>query len=334
MRSGLVRSAFVMALALELAAPGAAKDKAAVKVDNAKSVAGITNVTLASFNVAFVTEKTDAAFAGARNIGKAMGAITKAKLVGMTPADFQAITDAAYADFVAKMTAAGYTFGDRQAMIADKQMAKTQYVASGAEGKLTLGKDSDVNAAFYGPTAFGPTPLMKGETGATGVAKMGGMFGALGAMTAMGGPAMTKAYYSAYTKQPTMTVTYVVDFADAARYGGRYVVEANVNMKASVAVLEDVSVVTTVNGKGVASTMTLTQPIAMPGNFGTLADNTTTGQTAQNVAGALIGGIFGSGSNAYMHATFTADPAAYRAGATQALVSANQTVVSELAARR
>lgn len=336
MRSILVSSVAALAMTLGLAMPvaAAAKEKAPVKVDGPKYIAGLTGVTLASFNVAFVSEKTDAAFAGARNQFKAMGSITKAKLAGVTPADFQAITDAAYADFVARLTAAGFTLGDRQALIADKQMAKVQLLASGAEGKLTFGKESDANAIFYGPTAFGPTPLMKGETGTTGVAKMGGMFGAVSGLGAMGGPGVAKVYYSIYSKQPTMTVTYVIDFADVARYGGRYAVQASVEMKASLAVLETASVVTTTNDKGAQSTLTLTQPVAVPGNFGTLADTSTTGRTVDNVAGAVIGGLFGVGTNRYTDVTFTADPAAYRAGATQAAISANQTIIAELMARR
>ena len=310
------------------------KESATIKVENAKNMAGISNVIIASFSIAFVTEKSDAAFAGARNNFKAMGAITKARLEGISAEDFQAITDAAYEDFVVKITAAGYSIVDRSAMIRDKQMAKIQYLPSGAEGSLVFGKDSKAKARFFGPTAFGEWAIMKGETGEATAAAGGSVFGAFKAISAMGGPTTAKIYYSIYNGQPTISVAYVVDFASVERYGGRYAVQATVGLDASLAVVDAISVVTTTSAKGATATATVAQPIAVAGNFGRLQDTTTGGQTASNVAGALIGGLFGSGSNSYKYVTFTAQPATYRAGAIEAAKSATALIVPEIAARR
>lgn len=325
-----------LALMLAVSAPTAAfaKDKARVKVTNAKAMSGLSRVVVSSFAIAFVTDKTDAAFAGSRRTGKAMGVIAKARLAGLTPADFQAVTDAAYVDFADRMRAAGYTLGDRAAMVADKQMAKVQYVASGAEGTLVFGKDSKAKAVFYGPVAFGPTPLFKGETGDSGVAAMGGMFGALKAFSAMGGPAYAKTMYAVQNGQPTVSVLYVVDFADADRYGASYTTVATVGLTASLAVVETLSTLSTINAKGIAGSIAVAQPVAVPGNFGTMQDATTRGQKLDNVAGAVIGGLFGSGSNSYKHITFSADPGSYRTGAIAATTAANGFVVAELAAHR
>lgn len=337
-----VRSALPLVLSLMLLMPSTpllAKDTPSLKVKDAKNMAGVTNVVVASFSIAFVTEKTDAAFAGRRNIGKAMGAITKARLAGVSAADFQAITDAAYADFVARLTAAGYTVGDRAVMIADKQMAKVQYLPSGTAGSLTFGKDSEAKAVFYGPTTFGPNALMKGETGNGGSGGIagrvaGGMFGSLKSLSSIGGPATAKVYYSIYSKQPTVSVQYVIDFADVERYGASYTTLATVGLTASLAVVETLSDVKTINAKGASGAVTLAQAVAVPGNFGSMKDTTTGGQKLDNVAGAVIGGLFGSGSNTYKHITFTADPAPYRAGATEAAKNTNALIVTEIAARR
>lgn len=336
-----MRNALPILLSFALLAPVPlqAKDKSAIKTSSAGNLKGLSNVVVASFSVAFVTEKTDAAFAGRRNIGQAMGAITKAKLAGVSDADFQAITDAAYADFTARLATAGYTLGDRAVMIADERMAKVQYLPSGTAGSLTFGKDSDAKAVFFAPSAFGANGLMKGETGnapSGGIAGKlaGGMFGAIQAISAMGGPATAKVYYSIYSKQPTISVQYVIDFADAERYGASYTTIATVGLTASLAVVEKLSDVKTINAKGAAAAVTISQPIGAAGNFGTMKDSTTTGQSLDNAAGAVIGGLFGSGSNTYKHLTFNADPAPYRAGAITATTTTNGLVVAELAANR
>lgn len=325
----------VCALPLVFGTPAAlAKDKAPVKTTNAKAMAGLSRVVVSSFAIAFVTDKTDAAFAGSRRTGKAMGVIAKARLAGVMPVDFQAITDAAYADFSERMRAAGYTLGDRAAMVGDKQMTKVQYVASGTEGTLVFGKDSKAKAVFYGPTVFGSTPLLKGETGDTGVAAMGGMFGALKAFSAIGGPAYAKTMYAVQNGQPTVSVLYVVDFADADRYGASYTTVATVGLTASLAVVETLSTLGTINAKGIVGSIAVAQPVAVPGNFGKMQDSTTGGQKLDNVAGAVIGGLFGSGSNTYKHITFSADPVSYRTGAIAAATATNGVIVAELAAHR
>lgn len=331
-----VRDALYLLAALALVPAGAlhAKDKAPLKVANAKAMSGLSRMVVANFSVAFVTDKTDAAFAGSRRNGKAMGAITKARLAGVAPVDFQAVTDAAYADFATRMTAAGYTLADRATMVADRHMAKATYLASGWESTVFFGKDSKAKAVFYGPTVFGPTPLLKGEMGeANAAATGGGMFSAFKGLSSFGN-ATAKVMYVTQNGQPIVSVLYVVDFADVERYGGYYAYEAKVGLTASLAVVETLSAVTTTNAKGAIGTVTVAQPVAVPGDFGTMQDSTTGGQKLDNVAGAVIGGLFGSGSNTYKHITFTADPGSYRTGAIAATSAANGLVVAELAAHR
>jgi len=327
-----------MLIALVAGAPAmaAAKPRDPVKVSSPKHAAGLQSLVIASFSVAFVNEKTDAAFAGSKRQFKAMGSIVKSKLVGVGDAEFQAVTDAAYADFVAKLAAAGYTVGDRAALIADKQMAKARYVASGARGSVQFGKDAKGKALFYAPTAFGASGLFEGETMAG--SPTGSGFGGLGALAGLMSGSMAgtqgKLMYAVMNKQPIINVVYVVDYADAERYGGTFAYQANVTTQASLAVVETVSKVDTYNAKGALTSLVLAEPVGIGGDFGTLADTTSGGKKVENVLGALIGGLGGVGSNSYSSLTFTADPVRYAAGATQATAVANARLVERLASLR
>lgn len=320
-----------LACAMSISAGGVQAAKAPkdpIKVTSPKAIAGLKSFVIGGFSVAFVSEKTDAAFAG-RQFQK-VGSITKAKLAGVTAVEFQAITDAAYADFVAKMTAAGYTIADRGTMLADKTMAKVSFEPSGTEGTIQFGKDAKAKALFFGPTAFGSAPLMKGEISAGAPT---GVFSTFNAMSAMS-PAMAKGYYVTGAKQPMLTVVYVIDFADADRYGGSFAYEANVTVKAGIAVVDTLSMISTLNDKGLAGNLTLAQPVAIGGNFGDLVDSTTRGQKIDNALGTAIGILGGVGTNSYKRITFTAVPELYRAGATEAAIATNTRMVDRLATLR
>ena len=112
--------------------PAAAKDQ--IKVASAKSFAGATDVVIASFNIAFVTETNDSAQSG-RFLGGSSSSRIKAELAGVSPAQMQAATDDAYADFAAKMAAAGYHIVDRSTYLAYPVIANMGRVASGADDR-------------------------------------------------------------------------------------------------------------------------------------------------------------------------------------------------------
>ena len=126
-----------------------AKEREAIKVTGPKNAAGLADIVVGSFSVAFIQQKTDAAFAGSKSQFKAMGSIVKSTLAGIDPAEFQAITDAVYADFATRMASAGYRLQDRTVLIADKQMAKVRYLPSVAEGTVQFGKDAKAKQVFH-----------------------------------------------------------------------------------------------------------------------------------------------------------------------------------------
>lgn len=298
-----------------------ARDSDPVKVSSAKPFKGAQNIVIGSFSIGFLTEKTDSAFAGKRGYGGS--SVAKTRLEGVDAAQFQAITDAAYADFVAKLTAAGYVVADRAAMVATPGFAKLKYLPSGSEGGITFGKDAKSRARFFGPSSFGATPLFAGETG-------NGMFSGFGAM----GPAMARGTYAMQSKQPIVNVAYVIDYASADHYGGFFAMSSSVKVKAQLAVAETLSTVTMVDARAMLGTLALADPIAVGGDFGTLRDSTTRGQKLDNVLGNVIGILGGVGTSSRKFFTFDALPEQYRLGATEATTRANTTMVTRLVTLR
>jgi hypothetical protein len=313
----------VSALVL-VAAPIAAtaKDKDPIKVSSAKTFAGLQQVVIGSFNIAFVHEKTDKAFSGR---GTAFGgsSIAKSKLDGLTPAEFQAVADAAYADFTAKLTAAGYTIADRAAYSAFPDMASQRMVASGAEGTVQADKNEKAKAVFYAPSAFGPTPIVAGSI-------TGGTFGAFGQF----GSAIARNKFAIATKTPVVDVRYVIDYADAKFRGGAFSFGSSVKLTAQLAVVETLSTITVTDTRGMLGTMMLQEAVAVDGDFGELRNTTTGGQRAEQALGNVIGMLGGIGTQSRKFFTFTAIADAYRGGATDAAARTNTTMVTRMASLR
>ena len=296
-----------------------AKDNQPVKVMSAKTFKGKQDLMIGSFNVAFITEKNDKAFAGS---GRKFGGSSESKalLAGVTDAEFQAITDAAYEDFLVKMSAAGYTVVNRAALLADAGVAKQSYVASGAKATVILGKDSKAKALYYAPTAFGPLGISSGEI-------TGGTFAGFGNM----GPLMARGSFVQKAKQQVINVRYVIDFAGAKHYGGAFTVSSSIKLKAQLAIVDTLTTLTlqAPNGQG---TITLAQPLAVEGDFGELADSTTRGQKIDQALGNIIGVLGGVGTTNRKQFTFTADAAGYRDGAIAASTRANDLFTAQLVA--
>jgi hypothetical protein len=298
-----------------------AKDKDPVKVMSAKTFAGVRQVVIGNFHVAFVHEKTDKAFAG-RVASFGGSSIAKSKLAGLTTAEFQAVTDAAYADFTTKLQAAGYSVTDRATYAAFPDVASQRYVPSGAEGTVQADKNEKAKALFFAPTAFGATGIAAGSI-------TGGTFGGFGQM----GPAMARGKFTYATKIPVIDVRYVIDYAEAKFRGGAFSFGTSVKLTAQLAVVETLSNVTVTAERGLG-TMTLQQAVAVDGNFGELRDTTTGGQKAEQALGNVIGMLGGIGTQSRKYFTFTAIPDAYRGGAIDAAARTNETMVTRMASMR
>ena len=319
--AGMIVATAIAAVGLAASPIGeiGAKDSKPVKVEYSKSFRGAQDIVIGSFNVAFVVEKKDRAFAG---MGRQYGGSSESKalLAGLSDAEFQAITDAAYADFLAKMTAAGYRIGDRAGLMADPGVAKQTYVASGAGATVLFGKDSKAKAVYYAPSAFGPTGVASSEIA-------GGTFAGFSNM----GPMMARGAYVQKARQPVLNVRYVVDFAGTKHYGGAFALSSSIKLKAQLAIVGSLSSVT-LQGLTGQGTMTLAQPIAVEGDFGELVDSTTRGQKIDQALGNVIGILAGVGTSNRKQFTFTADAPGYRDGAVAASMRANDLFATQLVA--
>jgi hypothetical protein len=305
-------------LSFGLAPVAISKNDAPVKVSSGKAFKELQTVTIGTFHLAFINEKTDRAFSGRGNNYSGNSSEAKTNLAGVTSAEFQAITDAAYADFTAKLEAAGYRIADRADYNAEPGLARLQHVASGARGTVVLGKNSKANAYYYSPTAFGPTPIIPNDIG-------GGTFGVFAQMASV----TARGTYVWRTKQPVMDVKYVVDYAGSKHYGGAFAMSSAIKIKAQLAIVPTVSQATLASPGGYGSII-FQQPVAVEGDFGDLADSTTRGQKADQAIGNAIRLLGGAGSASSKHFTFTAVPELYRDGSINAAERANTTVVTQM----
>src|SRR5690606_28582023 len=123
------------------------------------------------FTVGFDIDATDSVKAGGGLMGSGFGgkATAKSKLVGVDDKVLQAITDAAYNDFVAELKAKGYKVADRSQLTSfeDFKSTKTYPVPyEDTQGGLLGG---GTTSKYFAPSSFGGLKLFGGEIpGVTG----------------------------------------------------------------------------------------------------------------------------------------------------------------------
>lgn len=324
--------AAALALATAPAAPALAKEQPALKVQDKGALQGATQVAVAAFNVGFIFESIDATAATGGLMG-AFGGTTKAKsaLVGVTPAMMQQITDAAYADFTAKLAAAGMTVADPAAVFADAGFAKVKGIASPADINIALEKGSKGKATYYKPSVLPIQVMVPGDFVGSGMTSMGMN------MTA-GQNAYQLATYAKGAGMPVVDVTYLIDFSDQKRPGAFSFGGLKVN--ANLSIVPTYSRTTVIGANGKTNTLTVGQPVSVEGDFIEVADASSgfdkTSQTAANVAGgvAAVLGFGGLRFGKTRKFEFTAKPGNYEEGAVKAASLANEKVVAALAAGR
>jgi hypothetical protein len=316
--------------ALALMPVGAlAKSKDPVKVTSASALKGAQRVVVGQFTVGFLMERKDSAKAGGGLMGNGFGgrSTTRSTLVGVGPAEMQAIADAAYTDFVAKLTAAGFEVVDRAAYAADPAIAKTKTVAAPYEASTITGKDDKAKALFVSASQTAPLRMMPMDVSATG-------FGAMGMIMSGNQIAMAQAAYAKANDVRIVNAVYYVDFADSDEYGGWFRSSSAVKVNGSLALLPDQTKITVVGPNYKNGVLALADPVAVPGDFFTAANTTSTGsKVSQGIANA-IGILGGVGTNSTKKLTFTARADTFVPGAIQAASDANATLIAKFAAMR
>jgi hypothetical protein len=326
----LLASAMTFAIVSAQLPAAAYADDGPVKVTSGDAARGAQTVTVGGFTVGFIFQSVDHTKATGGMIG-AFGGVTSAKseLQGVTPAMMQAIADAAYADFCTQLSVGGFKIADNQAMFATPEFIKLKPVAFPYDAKVFIDKKTQGRVTFVRPSTLPMGMMLPGDAFSTGFGGISASMAAGGAQYAMGG-------YAKASGQSVVDVVYLIDFSNAHRPGAFSM--GGIKVSAGLSVVNDFSKLSLIMPSGKLARLTINQPVAVEGDFASMADNTKgkAAQTAMNVFGGLaaaggMGGMMFGKSRTYV---FTANPEAYQAGATKAAVLANTRIIAQLAALR
>lgn len=332
MRVGLAIAGSLLLLSPAISLPAEAKGSEPLKVQDKGAIKGASQVAIAAFNVGFIFESVDATQATGGLMG-AFGGTTKAKssLVGVTPEMMQKVVDAAYADFVAKLAAQGFTVSAAEGVFSSTDMARAKGEAGPTDINIALEKKSKGKATYYKPSAIPRQLMLAGDFVGSGFSSMG-----LNMQAAQNNMAVSNYARSAGT--PVVDVVYLIDFSDQKRPGAFSFGGLKVN--ANLSVVPAYSRMTVVGANGKQNTVTFNLPVSVEGDFIDVADASSgldkTTQAAANVMGGLaaVAGFGGLRFGKTRKFEFTARPGSYEDGAAKAASLANEQLVSTLATQR
>lgn len=315
-------------LAAQPVAPAAPAAAPMVKIDGSETALQWRGpVTIAAFNLGFIFESVDSTRVTGGLIG-AFGGPTRIKsaLTGVTPAMMQAITDAAYADFQAQLSARGISIVAPDALFAAgklKPMAVPQPI------NIQLEKKSTGRADYWKPSALPQLVMITGDFTGSGMSSFGNNIAA----------SQNDFQLRQYAKSAgvaVIDVTYLVDFSEQKRPGAFSL--GGLKANAGVSVVPGWSRMTMIGPDGRSASVVLRVGQAVEGELVDKSDATSgaskAAQTAANVAGTLanvFGGIGGLNFGKTRKYEFAARPDAYREGVTKATSLANRQMVAAIA---
>jgi len=325
-RAAFISAAVCLSLAVpQFSAPAFANDDAPLKVSGKDALKGATTVAIGAFTVGFIFQSTDQTKSTGGLIG-AFGGTTKAKseLVGVTPEMMGAVADAAYADYVAQLTAAGFTVQDPAAVFASDQLARTDGAASPIDINIQLEKGSKGKATYVKPAALPRLMLLPGDF-------VGSGFSSMGLAMSAGQTSMALSNYARAAGIPVIDVVYLIDFSDQKRPGAFSFGGLEVN--ANLSVVPGFSRMSVLGPNGKTITVTMKQGVSVDGDFIQREDASSgldkTTQAAANVGGGLLAaaGMGGLAFGKTRKFEFTARPGAYEEGAVKAASLASERLV-------
>jgi hypothetical protein len=310
----------------------AAKEKEPVKIAGPANAKGVSTVTVGAFNVGFIFESTDSTAATGGMLG-AFGGTTKAKseLVGVTPEMMQAITDAAYADFVSQLGAQGYAVQPAADMFGHAALAKTKSQDIPLDINIALEKGSKGKATYFKPTALPSLLMIPGDF-------MGSGMSSIGINMSAGQASMALTTYAKQAGVGVIDVVYLIDFSQQKRPGAFSFGGLQVNSALSVSA--DYSRMTLIAPSGKQSVITVKAPVAVEGEFVEKSDASSGTdkalQSGANVAGgvAAVMGFGGLRFGKTRKFEFTAKPGNYEEGAAKAASLASEMLIGRLNALR
>jgi len=309
-----------------------AKDVEPVKISGPANAKGVTTVAIGAFNVGFIFESIDQTAASGGLMG-AFGGTTKAKsaLVGVTPEMMQAVTDAAYADFVQQLAAGGYTVQPTAELFGHGALAKTKSQDVPLDINIALEKGSKGKATYFKPTALPSLLMIPGDFLGSGMSSMGINMSA-------GQASMALNNYARESGVGVVDVVYLIDFSQQKRPGAFSFGGLQVNSALSVSA--DYSRMTLIAPNGKQSVITIKAPVAVEGEFVEKSDASSGTdkalQSGANVAGgvAAVMGFGGLRFGKTRKFEFTAKAGNYEEGAAKAASLASELLIGRLGALR
>lgn len=310
----------------------AARAKDPVKISGPANARGVTTVAIGAFNVGFIFESTDQTKATGGLMG-AFGGTTKARseLVGVTPEMMQAVTDAAYADFVAQLTASGYVVQPTADLFGHAALARIKSQDAPLDINIALEKGSKGKATYYKPSALPSLLMIPGDFLGSGMSSMG-------MNMAAGQSSMALTNYAKAAGVGVIDVVYLIDFSEQKRPGAFSFGGLQVN--SGLSVTADYSRMTLIAPNGKQSVITVKAPVAVEGEFVEKADASSGTdkalQSGANVAGGLaaVAGLGGMRFGKTRKFAFTAKPDAYEEGAAKAASLASALLIGRLGTLR
>jgi len=325
-------------IALALAVGGCASmggdqtEEKTIKVvtDNLEKMDGKKEVYLGQFSVTFVTKDKASATSESSMFSKDRAyaqAVLKSELKGVPEETMQAITEEVYSDFLAKLTAQGYTVRNYSELTSNKDW-----------------KDIDVLETPYQPSAVGS--FLKRDKGKTLTFTPEGMdllyykaYPAVPGVT----PPYDLAKLAGELDYPVLVADYRIHFANLSGQTDRtmdyntgertYSAEVSFGQAITVQPNSGIAFI-----KGVSSTFSqktgyaqLETPVIIGGAFGENEDTTSGAQKAANAFSGLLGMVSG-GSTDTTEITVNADPSIYARGVSQAVDLANDEVIKAFVA--
>jgi hypothetical protein len=286
--------------------------KADLDVMEEEVFAGKKDVIIGAFRVGFITynkvgHKTGGGmFGGSRGSAKA-----KSTLIGVDESTMQAITDAAYADFVSTLKANGYNVLDRDRLISTAEYKKMSTAPS--PYKTDIGS---ADVTYLAPKGM---PI-----------KSNGMsFGAFSA------PNTSMPYAAQKAGAAVIDVDYVVNFVQGE--GAGYSV-ATVEVGQGISVDAGNGLTFYGGNPGMTSmdvgSIKLGQPVYSTEEFATVTDTSSATGQALGYAANVVSYALGGGGSVVKSYEFKASPAKYKAISTKVLADANKRLIGGMAANR
>lgn len=290
-----------------------------LQVDTAAAFKDKKEVVIGGFHVAFLEEKKASNKAGGGLLGSGFGGKSSAnmELKGVETAQFQAITETAYADFVARLKAAGYTVADRSVLANHDDFKGVSSEPSPIE------EESNLLGMGVTQTVVAPASIGKIYDGGFGFSNP--QVGAIG--------------FADKTGTPVIFVTYTVDFANkAGGHGGYWSNTSSLEVGQGIS-LPPGGGLTFVGGQAgtfssANGSIKLGQPVSSDETFGEVLNTNSEGYVAAEAAVNVIGLLGGVGSNQSRSFDVKADPAKYQAVASKVLADANGKLVGKMVSLR